>query len=258
MFNSRRYPSKFILGIAAQKDLQINVLERFPLGEKNFSGLLPSRERRIEIHGPRKNFALLPGRSLVRGERRRMISWTKSKKIAKPEWSISRADGASWGRLGQMGIHPETSHGPEICSPAGSPFDRGATGSRCPGRGIARRILVEGVNENRPGGTANCGEVHLFNHVVGYRAMTANFPGRPWNTRRPKPASRGRDCTCMDLPGTYSLVSGDRAEMEARRHLLSGEVDLIINVLDASLLGRSLELTCQNPGIGKYAHGASL
>jgi ferrous iron transport protein B len=52
-------------------------------------------------------------------------------------------------------------------------------------------------------------------------------------------------CTCIDLPGTYSLTSGDPAELEARRHLLSGEVDVIINVVDASLLCRSLELTLQ-------------
>ena len=34
-------------------------------------------------------------------------------------------------------------------------------------------------------------------------------------------------------------------ELEARRHLLSGEVDAVINVVDASLLCRSLELTLQ-------------
>ncbi|MCX5919023.1 MAG: 50S ribosome-binding GTPase, partial [Deltaproteobacteria bacterium] len=94
-------------------------------------------------------------------------------------------------------------------------------------------------------GQPNCGKSTLFNHVAGYRAMTANFPGTTVEYTETKTRIQGHDCTCMDLPGTYSLVSGDRAEMETRRHLLFGEVDLIINVVDASLLGRSLELTLQ-------------
>ena len=49
----------------------------------------------------------------------------------------------------------------------------------------------------------------------------------------------------MDLPGTYSLTSFDLAELEARKYLLNGNVDVVINVIDASLLSRSLELTLQ-------------
>ncbi len=94
-------------------------------------------------------------------------------------------------------------------------------------------------------GQPNCGKSTLFNRVAGYRAMTANFPGTTVEYTETQTRIEGQDCTCMDLPGTYSLVSGDRAEMETRRHLLSGEIDLIINVADASLLGRSLELTLQ-------------
>jgi ferrous iron transport protein B len=94
-------------------------------------------------------------------------------------------------------------------------------------------------------GQPNCGKSTLFNHVAGYRAMTANFPGTTVEYTETRTRIEGYDCICMDLPGTYSLVSGDRAEMETRRHLLSGEADLIINVADASLLGRSLELTLQ-------------
>jgi ferrous iron transport protein B len=41
------------------------------------------------------------------------------------------------------------------------------------------------------------------------------------------------------------LTSNEPAELEARGHLLSGDVDLIINVVDSSLLSRSLELTLE-------------
>lgn len=56
---------------------------------------------------------------------------------------------------------------------------------------------------------------------------------------------RGRTVRLIDLPGTYSISSHDLAEKEARDFLLSGNVDVIINVLDSSILGRSLELTIQ-------------
>jgi len=49
----------------------------------------------------------------------------------------------------------------------------------------------------------------------------------------------------VDLPGVYSLTSTDAAELEARNYLLSGEADVIVNVMDASLLSRSLELTLE-------------
>jgi len=55
----------------------------------------------------------------------------------------------------------------------------------------------------------------------------------------------GEQITCVDLPGVYSLTSTDQAELESRHYLLRGQADVIINVIDASLLGRSLELTLE-------------
>ena len=94
-------------------------------------------------------------------------------------------------------------------------------------------------------GQPNCGKSTIFNHIAGYKAITSNFPGTTVKYTETKTRINGYTCDCIDLPGTYSLTSGDPAELEARRHLLSGEVDVIINVVDASLLCRSLELTLQ-------------
>lgn len=94
-------------------------------------------------------------------------------------------------------------------------------------------------------GQPNCGKSTIFNHIAGYRAITSNFPGTTVKYTETNIQINGYTCHCIDLPGTYSLTSGDPAELEARNHLLSGEVDIIINVIDASLLGRSLELTLQ-------------
>jgi ferrous iron transport protein B len=94
-------------------------------------------------------------------------------------------------------------------------------------------------------GQPNCGKSTIFNHIAGYKAITSNFPGTTVKYTETKTHINGYTYNCIDLPGTYSLTSSDPAELEARKHLLSGEVAVIINVVDASLLCRSLELTLQ-------------
>ena len=49
----------------------------------------------------------------------------------------------------------------------------------------------------------------------------------------------------IDLPGTYSLNPSHESEKVSLSHLFSEKPDLIINVIDASTLGRSLELTLE-------------
>lgn len=94
-------------------------------------------------------------------------------------------------------------------------------------------------------GQPNCGKSTIFNYIAGYKAITSNFPGTTVKYTETKIHINGYTCQCIDLPGTYSLISDDLAELEARNFILSGEVDVLINVADASLLCRSLELTIQ-------------
>lgn len=94
-------------------------------------------------------------------------------------------------------------------------------------------------------GQPNCGKSTIFNYLSGYKAIVSNFPGTTVKYTASKLFINGYTCECIDLPGTYSLISMDAAEIEARKYLLRETVDVIINVMDASLLGRSLELTLE-------------
>jgi ferrous iron transport protein B len=99
-------------------------------------------------------------------------------------------------------------------------------------------------------GQPNCGKSTIFNSVAGYRAATGNFPGTTvrlaWSTIR----LDGVVAELVDVPGIYSLTSTNPAESAAKKFLLNEDISLIINVLDASLLSRSLELTLELRELG--------
>lgn len=94
-------------------------------------------------------------------------------------------------------------------------------------------------------GQPNCGKSTLFNEVAGYRAISSNFAGATVEYTESHVRVGHATFDIVDLPGTYSLTSLDDAERETLHYLLSGNVDVIVNVVDASLLSRSLELTLQ-------------
>jgi ferrous iron transport protein B len=94
-------------------------------------------------------------------------------------------------------------------------------------------------------GQPNCGKSTIFNALAGYKAVTANFPGKTVQYTLSRVIFEGKTFEVVDLPGIYSLTSMDLAEFEARKYILSGQADVVINVMDASLLCRSLEFTIQ-------------
>jgi len=94
-------------------------------------------------------------------------------------------------------------------------------------------------------GQPNCGKSALFNAIAGFKAETSNFPGTTVKHTHSRVNVRGRILNIIDLPGTYSLNPSDPAEKVALTHLFSEKPDLIINVVDASVLSRNLELTLE-------------
>jgi len=100
-------------------------------------------------------------------------------------------------------------------------------------------------------GQPNCGKSTIFNHLVGYKANTSNLPGTTVEYLQSEALISGQRVELVDLPGTYSLTSLDDAEAETRNYLLTQPIDAILNVVDASLLSRSLELTLQLLELGR-------
>ena len=94
-------------------------------------------------------------------------------------------------------------------------------------------------------GQPNSGKSTIFNQVAGYRSATANFPGSSVSFTVSKVLVHGREVELVDLPGIYSLISSNAKAGKAEGYLLEEDYNLIINIVDASRLGRSLELTQQ-------------
>ena len=90
----------------------------------------------------------------------------------------------------------------------------------------------------------------MFNSVAGYRSITANFPGVTVHYTRSRIQLHGEIAELIDLPGTYSLTASTPAESATRDFLLQEEIDAVINIIDASVLSRSLELTLQLVELG--------
>lgn len=97
-------------------------------------------------------------------------------------------------------------------------------------------------------GNPNCGKTTLFNALTGSRQRVGNWPGVTVDKKTGNFSFEGHDIEVVDLPGIYSVtptsVSGED-EIVARDYLLSGEAQVVVNIIDASNLERNLYLTSQ-------------
>ena len=100
-------------------------------------------------------------------------------------------------------------------------------------------------------GNPNCGKTTLFNAYTGANLKVANWPGVTVEKVEGAIRDHNQKIHLVDLPGTYSLSSYTMEETVARNFILSDEVDVVINVVDASVLERSLYLTLQLLELGK-------
>ncbi len=100
-------------------------------------------------------------------------------------------------------------------------------------------------------GNPNCGKTTLFNAYTGANLKVANWPGV--TVEKVEGSFRYKDyqMKLIDLPGTYSLTSYTMEEKVARQCIFSDDVDVVVDVVDASALERNLYLTLQLIELGK-------
>lgn len=100
-------------------------------------------------------------------------------------------------------------------------------------------------------GNPNCGKTTLFNAYTGANLKVANWPGVTVEKKEGRTNYKGQEFKLIDLPGIYSLTSYTMEEKVSRECIMSDEVDVIVDVVDASCLERNLYLTLQLIELGK-------
>lgn len=96
-------------------------------------------------------------------------------------------------------------------------------------------------------GNPNCGKTALFNVLTGSNQRVGNWSGVTVDKKTGSFTIEGKQFEIVDLPGIYSLNHHKTSldEQIAKEFLSSKNVDLILNIVDASQLERHLSLTSQ-------------
>lgn len=100
-------------------------------------------------------------------------------------------------------------------------------------------------------GNPNCGKTTLFNAYTGAKLKVANWPGVTVEKKEGVFKYHDHTFKLVDLPGIYSLTSYTMEEKLSRQYILEDEVDVIVDIADASSLERNLYLTLQLIELGK-------
>ena len=93
-------------------------------------------------------------------------------------------------------------------------------------------------------GNPNCGKTTLFNLITGQNGYVGNWPGVTVEKKQ-APLSADKSVIITDLPGIYSLSPYSPEEQVSRDYLMSGEADVVVQVVDATNLERNLYLALQ-------------
>ncbi|WP_421236705.1 Fe(2+) transporter permease subunit FeoB [Aeromonas jandaei] len=101
-------------------------------------------------------------------------------------------------------------------------------------------------------GNPNSGKTSLFNALTGARQQVGNWSGVTVDKKMGEFSADDHDYKLMDLPGIYSLANQEASldEQIASRYVQGHQPDLLLNVIDAANLERSLYLTLQLRELG--------
>ncbi len=94
-------------------------------------------------------------------------------------------------------------------------------------------------------GQPNSGKSTLFNALSDVKVSTANFAGTTVEYKETNIEIFGELVHLIDLPGVYSLNPIEPAEFVTINYIVDNKPDLILNVIDSTLITKSLELTVE-------------
>ena len=92
-------------------------------------------------------------------------------------------------------------------------------------------------------GNQNSGKTTLFNCLTGMNAKIGNWPGV--TIEKKSGMIKGTNHELIDLPGIYSISPYSMEEEVSRNFIFNEKPDVIINIVDATSIERSLYLTTQ-------------
>ena len=128
------------------------------------------------------------------------------------------------------------------------------------GSGEASKILLYRVSPSRDevdqtaagkkllvalAGQPNVGKSTVFNILTGLSQHVGNWPGKTVEKKEGAHVSDDVEMQIIDLPGTYSLTAFSEEERVARDFIISVNPDVIVLLVNASALERSLYLLAE-------------
>jgi ferrous iron transport protein B len=110
---------------------------------------------------------------------------------------------------------------------------------------VQQAILREQMPLLALAGQPNVGKSTLFNLLTGLNQHVGNWPGKTIDQRSGSFIIDQREFGIVDLPGTYSLTANSPEEVIAREFILREQPDVVLAVVNAASLERSLYLVAE-------------
>jgi ferrous iron transport protein B len=94
-------------------------------------------------------------------------------------------------------------------------------------------------------GNPNSGKTSIFNMLTGTHQHVGNYPGVTVEKKEGRCKYKGQEIMVVDLPGTYSLSAYSTEELIARNFIIEEQPDVVVDVIDSSVIERNLYLATQ-------------
>ncbi|EKD89328.1 MAG: hypothetical protein ACD_34C00115G0002, partial [uncultured bacterium] len=115
----------------------------------------------------------------------------------------------------------------------------------CGNKQSIKHLAVKGSPLIALAGQPNVGKSTIFNLLTGLNQHVGNWPGKTVERKEGKFKVSGREYRLVDLPGTYSLTANSPEELITREFILTEKPDLVVALVNAANLERSLYLVAE-------------